>query len=255
MPRFFVEPKTIKGDKFSIRGREARHISTVLRLERGDTISIFDGTGKEYFAIIENAGDSGVDVRVIHEKFRERESYVEVTLFQGLPKSTKMDLIVEKCTEIGIHRIVPIVTSRVVPDIETGKMEERRSRWERIAKEASKQSGRTRVTEIGKIIPFKEAFKAELDLKIVPWEDERGTGLKDVLKKCRIEAYPCRIGIFIGPEGGFTRDEIGHARYNDAIPVSLGPNVLRTETAGLVTAAIVLYEFEPRVKNTITSDN
>jgi len=256
MPKFFVEPKFIKENRVKIRGKEARHIATVLRLERGDMINVFDGTGREYAVLIESSSTSTVEGRVIQEKWPERESSVEITLFQGLPKSSKMDLIVEKCTELGVVRIVPVITSRTVPELDPDKMEERRSRWERIAREASKQSGRVRVPEIGSVISFREAFtKTELDLKLIPWENER-VSLRTALKRCQVTVYPCRVGIFVGPEGGFTPEEIGYARRNGAIPVSLGPRILRTETAGIVASAIVLYEFEPDTRRMeIGSDN
>ena len=256
MPRFFVEPKHIKGSKISIRGKEARHITNVLRLDRGDMITVFNGEGKEYAVLIEVIAETSVEGRIIHEKIQERKPFVEITLFQGLPKSVKMDFIVEKCTEIGVHRIVPMITSRTVPDVDEEKMAERAKRWERIAKEASKQSGRTKITEIGKPVLFRDALNGDFDFRIIPWEDERTRTLKETLKSLRIEFYPCRIGIYIGPEGGFTRDEIGQAKYNGVVSVSLGSTVLRTETAGLVSSAIVMYEFEPKLKGiSFSSEN
>lgn len=247
MPRFFVEARFIKESRLNITGREARHIATVLRLESGDMISVFDNSGKEYAVLIERSAPSRVEGRIIQEKTVEKESPVEITLFQGLPKSSKMDFIVEKCTELGVHRIVPIITSRTVPKVDPEKMESRRSRWERIAREASKQSGRINVPEIGSVTTFQDALSGEMDLKLIPWEDERSTTIKSALRKCDV-AYPFHIGVFIGPEGGFTRDEIGQARHSGAISVSLGRRVLKTETAGVVASAIILYELEPDIR-------
>lgn len=262
MPRFFVEPKFIQERKISIHGGESRHIINVLRLGRGDVINVFDGTGKEYVVLIERTSTSVVEGRIIEEKIIEVESLVEITLFQGLPKAKKMEQIVEKCTELGVNKIVPIRTLRTVPEIEDGhssegSMKARLSRWGKIAKEASKQSGRVRVPEIGELIFFSRALTEKTDLSLIPWEGEREHSIKEVLKRCRVATYPCRIGIFIGPEGGFTKEEIGEARFNGAIPVSLGSRILRTETAGMIAIAMVLYELEPTAKSRISgmSDN
>lgn len=256
MPRFYIEPRSIKEKKVNIRGAEARHIKTVLRLGKGDMINIFDGTGREYAVLIENVSPARVEGRIIEDRSIEVESLVDVTLFQGLPKSGKMDLIIQKCTELGVHRIVPVLTSRTIPEIDPKKMKTRKLRWERIAREAARQSGRTRIPEIGDVISFSDVFGEEADLKLIFWEGEREAQLKDVLGRCRVAAYPCRVGLFVGPEGGFGREEIGQARYKGAIPVSLGPRILRTETAGMIATAIIMYEFEPRVKNrNYSSDN
>lgn len=248
MPRFYVEPEYIKDKRVSISGADARHIRTVLRLDRGDMIDIFDGSGREYAVLIETIGAAKVEGRIIGEKFVEAERLVEVTLFQGLPKASKMDLIIQKSTELGVCRIVPMITSRSIPDLDSKKKDLRISRWKRIAVEASKQSGRTKVPHVEDILKFSDAFAREFDLKLIMWESEREAKLKEVLGKCHVSAYPCRVGVFVGPEGGFTNEEIGQARYMGAIPVSMGPRILRTETAGMIATAILMYELEPSIK-------
>lgn len=261
MPRFFVEPKFIQEKKISVRSGEARHIINVLRLGPGDMINVFDGTGKEYVVLIERTSVSKVEGRIIEEKIIGTEILVEITLFQGVPKAKKMDLIVEKCTELGVNKIVPIITARTVPEVENGdssdSLKVRLSRWEKIAKEASKQSGRVKIPEIGNFISFQDAFNEKFDLSLILWESEREQNIKEILNRCQVSTYPYRVSIFIGPEGGFTREEIGQARHRGAIPVSLGPRILRTETAGMIAVALVLYEFEPIIKSKIpgVSDN
>ena len=211
--------------------------------------------------LIEHTSVSMVEGRIITEKMIEVESLVEITLFQGLPKARKMDLIVEKCTELGVNKIVPIRTARTIPEMDANRPEEkmkmRLSRWNKIAKESSKQSGRVKIPEIGDLIPFSQALNEKVDLSLIPWESEREQGLKEMLRKYEVVAYPCRVGIFIGPEGGFTKEEIGQARHHCVIPVSLGSRILRTETAGMITIALVLYELEPIIKSRLlgVSDN
>jgi len=262
MPRFFVQPEFVYEQKISIRGGDSRHITNVLRLGRGDVINVFDGTGKEYVVLIERASASTVEGRIITEKTIEVESLVEITLFQGLPKAKKMDLIVEKCTELGINKIVPIRTARTIPETDadytgTSQMKVRLSRWNKIARESSKQSGRVKIPEVCDLISFSHAINEKTDLSLIPFEGEREQGIKKTLKRCPVASYPCRVGIFIGPEGGWTKEEIGQARHNGIIPVSLGLRILRTETAAMIACALVLYELEPIIKSKIpgVSDN
>ena len=250
MPRFYVSPEYIKDKKIVISSAEARHIKNVLRVGKGDMITVFDGTGREYAVLVENMASTKVEGRIIEERMVQTETQIEITLFQGLPKSGKMDFVIEKCTELGAKKIVPVLTARSIPDIDEKNINKRMARWERIAREATKQCGRTQVPQVSKIIQLQDAFKEKFDLCLILWEGEKDCKLKDVLNKYEIFKYPCRVGIFIGPEGGFTREEIGQARYNNAISISLGPRILRTETAGMTATAIVMYELEP--KNTLT---
>jgi len=246
MSRFFVEPEAIKEGIVSIGGSEAKHIFNSLRLGVGDVISVFDGSGEEYIALIEKASAENIKARVIEEKSVNVEPFCRITLFQGFPKAQKMDFVVEKCTEIGVSRIVPLITERTVIEIDKddqNKRSKRIGRWQRIAQAASKQSGRRKIPEIAQPMLFNEAINEEMDISFIPWEMERKKNLKKIFSEKREEKID-KIGIFIGPEGGFTKEEIGRAVHKKIIPITLGPRILRCETAGMVTAALILHELE-----------
>jgi len=176
----------------------------------------------------------------------DTEPPIEITLVQGLPKSDKMDFIVQKVTELGVKRIIPVITQRTIIRLGKEKAQVRRIRWQRIALEAAKQSGRAIIPEVREVIPFIQALNNlnGESLNLIPWEEETSTSLKEVLKHhtSHIPHPVSQITVFIGPEGGFTPEEVRAAREKGALPVSLGPRLLRTETAGLVTLAMILYE-------------
>ncbi|MBU4310964.1 16S rRNA (uracil(1498)-N(3))-methyltransferase [bacterium] len=244
MRRFFIEEKDIKENQVTIKGDEARHIAQVLRLEEKDKIKVFTGGGREYLTEIIQVNKKEVIGRILEESRLDTEPPIEITLLQGLPKSDKMDFIVQKVTELGVKRIIPVITQRTVVKLNEEKARARRNRWQRIALEAAKQSGRAIVPEVREVIPFIQALDNlnRESLNLIPWEEETSTSLKEVLKRSRIQDPGSKITVFIGPEGGFTPEEVRAAKKKGAIPVSLGPRLLRTETAGLVTLAMVLYE-------------
>jgi 16S rRNA (uracil1498-N3)-methyltransferase len=170
------------------------------------------------------------------------ESPVKVDLYQGIPKSTKMDLIVQKCVELGVNRVFPVDTERVIVKASEEKgFSNKILRWQRIAEEAAKQSARGKVPDIESSVSFNivlEKIKG-YDLCIIPYEKENSTGLKHILRgKNNIK----NAAVIIGPEGGFTENEVRKAEESGAIPVTLGPRILRTETAGFISLAIILYE-------------
>ncbi len=242
MRRFFVEEKDIKENQVTIKGDEARHIVQVLRLEERDKIKVFTGKGKEYLTEIIQASEKEVIGRILEESRLDTEPSIEITLLQGLPKSDKMDFIVQKVTELGVKRIIPVITQRTVVKLNKEKARARRNRWQRIALEAAKQSGRAIIPAVREVISFIQALDNlnRESLNLIPWEEETSTSLKEALRPITDHRSP--ITIFIGPEGGFTLEEVRAAKKKGAIPVSLGPRLLRTETAGLVTLAVILYE-------------
>jgi len=246
MRRFFVEEGNIKEDKVTIGGDEARHIAQVLRLKEKDRIKVFTGEGREYLAEIIQASKKEVIGRILKESRLDTEPPVEITLIQGIPKSNKMDFIVQKATELGVKRIIPVITQRTIIRLDKEKAKVRRIRWQRIALEAAKQSGRAIIPEVREAIPFIQALDNlnRERLNLIPWEEETSTSLKEVLKHhtSHIPHPTSQITVFIGPEGGFTSGEVGAAKKRGALSVSLGPRLLRTETAGLVTLAMILYE-------------
>lgn len=240
MARFFVPDSNLNGDKIIITGTDVKHISRVLRLNPGEKIDVVVSEGKEFEAVIREITNKEVLCQVISAKKVSTEPPIVITLYQGLPKSDKMELVIQKATEVGISRVVPVVCERTVVKLDDKKAKERQVRWQRIAEEAAKQSRRTAIPEVSTPITFAKAVSQinSDSFAIMPWEEHTGTGLKEILKEVSVN----NIAIFIGPEGGLTEVEADLAQNNGIHLVSLGPRILRTETAGIVSVAIVLYE-------------
>lgn len=241
MHRFFVASEQIRGRLFVIRGSDVRHISRVLRLVPGDRVTVIAGNGREFTGELTAVGEAEATGILLDEHPSQAEPPLRVTVYQGLPKGDKMDFIVQKCTEIGVARIVPVITERTVVRLAPGKAGARVARWQKIAAEAAKQSGRTSIPSVDGILAFRAAVQeaARQNLSILPWEMARERTLKQIL---RAAGKMDSIGIFIGPEGGFTQDEAAAAAAGGLVPVTLGPRILRTETAAIVSAALALYE-------------
>lgn len=216
----------------------------VLRLDAGTRVIAVDPEGWDLTVEVTRADARGVEGRVLARERRRVEPPVRVVLAQGLPKADKMDWVVQKCTEAGVGEVLPVLAARTVVN-PAGKEEARRERWRRIAREAAEQSGRAAVPEVGPVCGLAAAASrlGDLDLFLVPWEEEQSRGIRTVLRAAAASTAPPRsVGILVGPEGGLTRDEVDLARRHGAVPVTLGPRLLRTETAGLVTLVTVLYE-------------
>lgn len=244
MHRFFIKSQNISGGMAFLAGSEAEHLKRVLRLKAGEIVEVFDGQGRCWAALIVNTGDDGVvKLKIIGENKAEAEPSIRITLFQGLPKSDKMDYIVQKTTELGISRIVPIETRNTVFKVRAGRMPGKIERWQRIALEAAKQCGRSVIPDIQEPVLFEEALlqAANTGFCIIPYEKEQAAGLKRMLELMARESRD-GIGVFIGPEGGFTVDEVEAAVRAGVKPVTLGPRILRTETAGLAVVSIIMYE-------------
>jgi 16S rRNA (uracil1498-N3)-methyltransferase len=241
MHKFFVDNSNISEKSIYIIGEDVSHINKVLRLRSGEKIAVSNGNGREFICSISEVSKKEVICEILEEFENITEAPIEITLFQGLPKSQKMDLIVQKCVEIGIYKIQPVITGRVVVKVEGKDISSKIERWRRIAEEAAKQSNRGIVPEVLEPISFDEALNQlkAMDLAIVPYEKERAQGFKEILLQ-KSEAK--KIGVLIGPEGGFEESEIEECLGNGIQPITLGPRILRTETAGFVTATIILYE-------------
>ncbi len=245
MNRFFVDRNNVSFDERNIvinDSEDIKHITKVLRLSIGEELEICDGQNKEYIVEIINIGKDKIECKVNSKNISLREAFIDITLFQALPKSNKMDLIVQKNVEIGVKEIVPIVTSRCVTKIKDVKAENKKiNRWQKIANEAAKQCKRGVLPKIDKVINFEELkeISRNFDLLLIPYELEDSVGIRRALKgKSNIK----KIGIIIGPEGGFTEKEVLKAMEWGAISVSLGPRILRTETAGLAASTIIMYQ-------------
>ncbi|WML35620.1 16S rRNA (uracil(1498)-N(3))-methyltransferase [Clostridium sp. OS1-26] len=242
MHKFFVEKNNITGDRAYIEGDDVKHIYKVLRLHEGEKVSINNCEGEEFLGIIEKIDKKEVIVSLKEKLDLNNESPVEIYLFQGLPKSSKMDLIVQKATELGVKEITPIITERVVVKNEIGEFK-KLDRWVRIALEACKQSKRSIIPKINGPLEFQQLLTQlkELDLILVPYENEEGYGIKKVVRDIAQNSIN-KIGIIIGPEGGFEEDEINVLKELGAYIITLGPRILRTETAGFVCTSLIMYE-------------
>ncbi len=235
--RFFIDPSTISPDRrVKLVGQDTIHISRVLRLRLGDTVILSDGHGKEFKAEIKEIGKNDVSC-LIKTETEIPHATIFISVYQALPKAKKMDKIVDKLTEIGIDRIIPVVTERSIPELKREQRQARVDRWRKISIEASKQSQRAFLPEIVDISEWESALKMmqDEDILIVPWEEEE----KGRIKEIKMVASK-HVGIIIGPEGGFEKKEIDDLKELGAKTVSLGSNILRTETAAVVASALVM---------------
>ena len=221
-----------------IRGSDAHHLKNVLRSRIGDEIELFDGSGMVYLAKITKIEKDSIITEIISQHRSENEPKVKITLAQALPKGNKMDFIVEKCVELGVSKIIPMLTERTIG--KAVKFE----RWQKLAKEAAEQSGRAIVPSIEPLMNFAEVLKlkAQFDLFLIPWELEKERTLKSALTIQ--QSNNPTILLLIGPEGGFSQKEVEAAKKAGFTSISLGKRILRTETAGMAAIAIINYELE-----------
>lgn len=239
MPRFFVDKEQISGKYIDIIGDDVKHIKKVLRLREGEEIEICDGCGEDFECKIESLSDDFVRAEIIKRYPNAAEAPIELCVYQGMPKNDKMDYIVQKCVELGVCRIIPVITKRAVSIPRDA--EKKTARWQRIADEAAKQCGRGVLPTVENTISFHEAIKAMSDadaLSIMPYECEKEGSLSKLLKA----ADKKKINVFIGPEGGFDESEVEKARATGIATVTLGPRILRTETAPLAICSAIMYE-------------
>ena len=242
MDRFFINKNNINTEqnKCFIEGEDVKHISKVLRCKIGEKIEVCDKDNSEYICEITNIDKSIVELDILEKKEIKRESELKVRLYQGLPKGPKMEMILQKLTEVGVDEIILVQTKRSVSKVDDKKEDKKIERWERIIYEAAKQSKRGKIPSLRGVISFKEALEdmKSNDLNIAPYENEKTKSIKQVIRNNNIN----NIGIFVGPEGGFEEIEIEAIENIGGQSVSLGPRILRTETASVVASSIVLYE-------------
>ena len=241
MPRFYIPNPHIQDGLLKIEGDQVKHIRKVLRLKAGDEILVFDGSGKEFEGTIVEEGRSSVTVKIQGIFSSKGDSPLEVTLAQSLLKGEKMDYLIQKATELGVKEIIPFFSSRSVPLLEKSRRPNRHHRWEKIAVEASKQCGRRVVSKIESLQDYSGMLRAASTdhLRLILWEGG-GIKLKEVLEK---SGEKTKIFFVIGPEGGFSPDEVDKAKRAGFVAVTLGKRILRAETASLCLLSILQYEW------------
>ncbi len=244
MFQFFVEPGAVGENEIRITGDDVNHIKNVLRMKTGTKIRISNREDADYICHISEISDEEI-IAVIEEKdLKGTELPCKVVLFQGIPKGDKMELVVQKNVELGVHRIVPVAMKRSIVKIDEKKAAAKRERWQKISEAAAKQSKRMIIPEVELPVLYKEAVEMakEMDHFIFPYENAEG--MKETREAIEAIKPGDRVGIFIGPEGGFEEEEVSAAVDAGAKVVSLGKRILRTETAGMALLAILMYKLE-----------
>ncbi|HUU51213.1 MAG TPA: 16S rRNA (uracil(1498)-N(3))-methyltransferase [Nitrospinota bacterium] len=240
MHRFFIKPENIKRNTITLSNEDVTRIRRVLRCKKGDCIKVLDGKGGEYLVQIEKIDPNIVKGRILERTFIKNIPDVSVVMGQGIPKGSKMDLIVQKATELGVDKIIPLITERTVVKINNQSSYKKIERWRRIAKGSSEQSCRSFVPEISHVMDLYHFFSKyrDADTKLILWEEEKNIRFRDRLRN--IDKIKELI-LVIGPEGGFSKKEIKRAEDEGFVSVGLGFSILRTETAPLVTLSVIQY--------------
>jgi 16S rRNA (uracil1498-N3)-methyltransferase len=240
MRYFFIDPSLVTGPEVSITGSEAHHIKNVLRLKAGDGLKLFDGTGFEYEAAIVRVSAQKVTVEIQHKARAAAPSGVQIIVAQAFLKEKKMDDLVRKLCELGITRWIPFFSKRSIARPDAKRMEARSRRWQRIATEAVKQCRRVDTPQITDALSFEEmlGFSQNCDLRIVFWENESSLLTADLASQ---DNPPEKILLMLGPEGGFTDQEIERLQNSGFISAGLGPRILRAETATIAAATLVQF--------------
>lgn len=237
MHRFYVEADCIQADEARIEGSDAVHIMRVLRMKEGDDILICDGQSHEYRAVLQSICKQEVKAKLLSQRDMNTEPCAHITLFQGYPKAGKLDMVLQKGTEIGVSCFIPFYST--YGDVKPNPSD-KKERWNRIVYEAAKQTGRGKIPAVMDAISWKvlKSMLNQYDIVLVAYESEQETGLHDIVEL----KTAARIGLIVGPEGGFSDVEMEEMKQAGAKLVTLGPRILRTETAGMIFPALVLYQ-------------
>ncbi len=240
MDRFFVKQESLQGEEVVLKGQQAHQINNVLRKKVGEHIIVLDNLGAEYEIELQTIRKEKVTGQIKERRKAAGEPAVEITLYQSLLSREKFEWVLQKCTEVGVKRFVPIETFRSIvrqKSINANKIERRK----RIIQEAAEQSGRGRIPQLEQTVNFEDAINKldDFDYKFMAHTQAEGKSLRRYLKDNKKNK---RIALFIGPEGGFTENEVHSARDSNIVLISLGHRVLRTETAAVVASSLILYE-------------
>lgn len=244
MQRFFVTPDQVGEDKIRIQGSDVNHMKNVLRMRPGEEVMVSDGNNRQYRCRVEDYPEGEAVLAILEAGLVDTELPSRIYLFQGLPKQEKMELIVQKAVELGVCQVIPVQTRRCVVKLDAKKAAKKVQRWQQIAESAAKQAGRGYIPAVSEVMTFQEAlaFSETLDIRLIPYELADGMeGTRKILDGIRPGQS---VGIFIGPEGGFEKEEVGRAVEAGALPITLGKRILRTETAGIAVLSILMYRLE-----------
>lgn len=245
MYHFFINQDQVEDDHIRIIGPDVNHIKNVLRMGAGEEVLISNGVDKDYLCEVTSVTSQEVTSKILTVEEGGRELPARITLFQGLPKGDKMELIIQKAVELGAYEIVPVETKRTVVKLDKKKEEAKLRRWNAVSESAAKQSKRLIVPEVTGVKSLKEAlvFSKEFDVTVIPFENAKGMErTREILSQVK---PGMNVGIFIGPEGGFEDSEIELSESFGAKTVTLGKRILRTETAGLSVLSVLSYLLEP----------
>ena len=244
MQHFFVTPSQVEGERIYIEGSDVNHMKNVLRMRPGEAVAISDGDNLKYRCVVEGY-EEGRAVLAIQQRMPvDTELPCRITLFQGLPKQDKMELIVQKAVELGASQVVPVATRRSVVKLDEKKAAKKLQRWQQIAESAAKQAGRGYIPQVSSVLSYQEALEkaGELDVLLIPYE--LAEGMEEARKVVASIAQGQSVGIFIGPEGGFEKEEVDAAIHQGSKAITLGRRILRTETAGLAILSILMFRLE-----------
>ena len=244
MYQFFVEDTQVSASAVTIEGSDVNHIKNVLRMKCGEKVRISTQSGKNYYCELTEITENIVQADILEEIAEGTELPNKIYLFQGLPKADKMELVIQKAVELGAYEIIPVAMKNCVVKLDDKKAENKVRRWQEIAKSAAKQSKRSLIPKVRMPLTYQQAVEMakELQAVFVPYENERGmAATKEAVERLTLGQS---IGVFIGPEGGFSPEEIALAKDENMQLISLGKRILRTETAGLATLAILAYHVE-----------
>lgn len=244
MNRFFGKSENINENTIIIDGTDVNHMKNVLRLKIGEQVMVNGGNNKDYLCTISSYEEEKAVLEISQIVESDRELSSQIYLFQGLPKGDKMELIIQKCVELGVYEIIPVAMKRCVVKLDERKAESKIKRYQAISESAAKQSNRSIIPQIHSVMSFKDAlsYAEGMDIAFVPYE--LAEGMESLQKVISQIHSGMKIAVFIGPEGGFDNCEIEEALSKGMTPVSLGRRILRTETAGMTIMSILMYHLE-----------
>lgn len=245
MPKFFVNSDAIKDNNIVITGTDVNHIKNVLRMKIKDVITVCDKeNSKNFLCEIEKIEEEKVSTKILEKLESNAESDLEITIMQALPKADKMELIIQKATELGMKKMIPISMSRSIVKLQEKDKKKKQARWQTIAEVAAKQSGRDYIPKIEEVMNLNQICDqiSQYDMVMAAYEKEETTSIKDKIKELKDQGGPLKVAVVIGPEGGIDPKEIEMLEKAGAKTVTLGKRILRTETVALVFTSIMMYE-------------